>query len=130
MNRFISSLIGLLTGCFCCCGQQKYKSVDVEVFGQIIADDSVQTVDVRTAEEFAEGHIDVNGVKNIDFRQADFMKQATKRLDNSRTVAVYCRSGRRSADAARLLSEAGYTVVDLKGGIIEWQRQGRKTTSP
>lgn len=130
MNRFISSLIGLLTGCFCCCGQQKYKSVDVEVFGQIIADDSVQAVDVRTAEEFAEGHIDVKGVKNIDFRQADFMRQATERLEKSRTVAVYCRSGRRSADAARLLSAAGYTVVDLKGGIIEWQRQGRKTTSP
>lgn len=128
MSKFTISLMGLVTLFSSCFGQSNFKTVDVETFEKCIADKGVQTVDVRTADEYREGHIDVKGVVNIDFKQADFMQQAEQRLDKSRTVAVYCRSGRRSADAANLLSKAGYKVVDLKGGIIEWQEKGRKIT--
>lgn len=117
-----------MTGCLCCCGQQKYKNVDVCEFEKNIAADSVQTVDVRTTGEYDEGHIAVMGVLNIDAMKADFMEIATEKLDKSRPVAVYCRSGRRSEEAAMKLSEAGYNVINLKGGILEWQKSGRKTT--
>lgn len=128
MNRLVLSIIGIITGCFSCCGQQKFRTADVSEFERYISSDSMQTVDVRTADEYKEGHIDAKGVVNIDVRLENFMESAAGKLDKSRPVAVYCRSGRRSAEAARQLSEAGYTVIDLKGGILEWQKQGRKTT--
>jgi len=128
MNRLVLSIIVIFTGCISCCGQQKFRTVEACEFEHYIASDSVQTVDVRTADEYKEGHIDAKGVINIDAKDADFMKTAAGKLDKSRPVAVYCRGGRRSAEAARILSEAGYRVIDLKGGILEWQEQGKKTT--
>ena len=55
------------------------------------------------------------------------MTKARKILKKNKPVAVYCRSGRRSADAAQLLAEEGYKVIDLDGGIIEWEKRGKKT---
>ncbi|MDE5976124.1 MAG: rhodanese-like domain-containing protein, partial [Muribaculaceae bacterium] len=43
------------------------------------------------------------------------------RLDKSKPVAVYCRSGKRSADAANLLSSEGFKVTNLLGGILAWE---------
>lgn len=127
MNRLIFSIIGFFTGGLCCCGQHNFKTVDADEFEHIISADGVQVVDVRTSGEFSEAHIEANGIMNIDVKQHDFMAQAKERLSKSRPVAVYCRSGRRSADAAGMLSEEGYNVTDLKGGILEWQKRGKKT---
>lgn len=127
MNRLILSIIGFFTGGLWCCGQHNFKTADADEFEHVISADGVQVVDVRTAEEFGKAHIKANGLMNIDVRQPDFMAQAKERLSKSLPVAVYCRSGRRSADAARLLSEEGYNVTDLKGGILEWQKRGKKT---
>ena len=68
----------------------------------LIKESGVSLVDVRTAEEYSEGHI--SGAINIDFRQKDFMEKAKSLLDKSKKIAVYCRSGRRSASAASLSS--------------------------
>ena len=46
-------------------------------------------------------------------------------LDKQRPVAIYCRSGRRSARAASLLTEQGYTVTNLGGGVMAWQDAGK-----
>lgn len=127
MNRLILSIIGFFTGGLCYCGQHNFKTVDADEFEHVISADGVQVVDVRTAGEFSEAHIEANGIMNIDVKQHDFMAQAKERLSKSRPVAVYCRSGRRSADAAGMLSEEGYNVTDLKGGILEWQKRGKKT---
>ena len=95
--------------------------MDVENFSHYLSNDSVQLVDVRTPEEFAEGHI--AGAKNINVFDSDFVDEAEKALDKSKPVAVYCRSGKRSADAARELTENGFNVTNLEGGILAWKEQ-------
>ncbi|MBR5593944.1 MAG: rhodanese-like domain-containing protein, partial [Bacteroidaceae bacterium] len=45
-------------------------------------------------------------------------------LDKTKTLAVYCRSGRRSKAAANVLVEQGFRVVELDKGIIGWQQAG------
>mgnify|MGYP000199151007 CR=1 FL=1 len=68
-------------------------------------------IDVRTAAEYAVDH--VQGATNLDFENGDFEK-ALKNLDKSLTYSLYCHSGRRSALAAELMRNAGFTnVVDL-----------------
>lgn len=76
-------------------------------------------LDVRTADEFRGGHIP--GAVNISLQD---LPQKLKRVSTAKPVVLYCRSGNRSATAAKLLLQAGYTDVFDLGGIIEWQRQG------
>lgn len=72
-----------------------FKSVAVQEFANIIADTTtVILVDVRTAEEYGSGHIE--NALNIDVKQDDFEKNAINMLPKDKTIAVYCRSGRRS----------------------------------
>lgn len=125
MNKLLLSVMALFTGCLTSCGQQDIKSVDADEFEKTISRDGVQLLDVRTEAEFSEGHIASDKVKNIDSRQPDFIEQADGELDKGRPVAVYCRSGRRSMDAARLLAKRGFEVINLKGGILEWQEKGK-----
>lgn len=94
------------------------KTVPAAEFSQIIKADSVVLVDVRTADEFNAGHIE--GALNIDVLQDDFKTKATTSLPKSKTVAVYCRSGKRSLKAAGILAKEGYRVVNLRGGWLEW----------
>lgn len=101
----------------------EFENMDVNQFANYITNDSVQTLDVRTPDEYSEGHI--KGAVNINVYDNDFLDEATKELDKSRPVAVYCRSGKRSADAAQKLSAAGYKVTNLEGGILAWQNSGK-----
>ena len=91
---------------------------------ELLKQDSVQLVDVRTAEEFCEGHI--KNAINIDFFSHDFdFKMAA--LDNSKPLILYCRSGRRSAKSVLKLSDKDYVFIyDLKGGIIQWIFEGNQ----
>ena len=117
----------LVSGCLFSCGQQNFKTVDANEFETVISSDSVQLLDVRTKEEFNEAHIYADSIINIDKLQPDFMTKARKILKKDKIIAVYSRSGRRSADAAQLLTEEGYKVINLDGGIIEWEKRGKKT---
>lgn len=101
----------------------EFENMNVNQFANYIANDSVQTLDVRTPDEFSEGHI--KDAININVFDDDFLEEATKELDKSRPVAVYCRSGKRSADAARKLSATGYKVTNLEGGILAWLKSGQ-----
>ena len=85
----------------------------------MIADSNVVILDVRKADEFAEGHI--KGAVLIDQFQSDFVEQAKAKLPIDKTIAIYCRSGRRSANAAGKLADVGYKCVNLKGGILAWK---------
>jgi rhodanese-related sulfurtransferase len=81
-------------------------------------------VDVRTPDEFAEGHL-VNAVL-IDFFSDDFKAQAGK-LDKTKPVFVYCGTGKRSGNASKILIELGFTqVYDLDGGITAWADANKK----
>lgn len=87
----------------------------------IAQSDNVYILDVRTPQEYAQGHIP--GATQLDWLDnATFKKEAPQMLPKSDTIYVYCRSGRRSAEAADYLASLGYKVVDLDGGILGWQR--------
>lgn len=102
----------------CSNDNMNYLSVDVEEFEAAISDTTVQVLDVRTAEEYMEGHI-ARSI-NIDVKTDTFEVGANTRLDKSHTVALYCRSGRRSKKAAEILAGKGYTVTELNDGITGW----------
>ena len=125
MKKILILLLSLL-GMNACMNAQgnNFTDMDVEHFAQYITNGDVQLVDVRTPEEYAEGHIE--GARNIDVFDDDFLEEAQKSLDKSRPVAVYCRSGKRSADAARKLSANGFQVTNLEGGIIAWKENREK----
>lgn len=103
-----------------------YKTVGVDEFEQLAHQaDSVVVLDVRTPQEFAEGHL--RRAVAIDINDSSFLSTALERLPMEKTIAVYCRSGRRSAKAAALLAAKGYIVVNLDGGIIAWNKAGKET---
>ena len=77
-------------------------------------------LDVRTPEEFSQSHLPE--AVNIDFNTPEFLATVEKQIPVDRNIAVYCRSGRRSLEAANKLSAAGYNVVDLEGGILNWEK--------
>lgn len=80
----------------------------------------VQLVDVRRPNEFLEGHIE--GALNIDFLEDGFAQKVEHKLDKDKPVMLYCRSGRRSAAAARELEALGFKeIYDLEGGFLQWQ---------
>ena len=101
-----------------------FATVGVEEFQAFIANPVVKLVDVRSQDEFDEGHI--AGALLVDVSDGDFVEKAMAQLDKQRPVAVYCRSGRRSARAANLLAAQGYQVTNLAGGVLAWQDAGKK----
>lgn len=126
MKRFITCLLATIR-LTTACGQHNYEDVDVQAFKSLTEEQDIILLDVRTAEEFAEGHIE--GAINIDQGQDSFMEKAKAALSVDRTIAIYCRSGRRSASAAGRLAADGYKCVNLKGGIIAWKEAGMYVTT-
>lgn len=122
--RLIASLCGVLCSWACSFGQSQFKNVDVAYFETFIKEKDVAVLDVRTAAEFEEFHI--AGAVNIDVLDSDFLVKVQKVLSSDKKIGVYCRSGRRSANAAKILSAAGFKVVNLEGGIIGWRASGRE----
>lgn len=104
-----------------CNSNDNIISVSASEFDRKIKSDSVLLLDVRTPQEYAEGHID--GAMNINVQSDDFQRIAEKKLSKDSTILVYCRSGRRSMNAAEILTGLGYNVINLKGGIIEWKEE-------
>ena len=122
MKKFLTCLLATL-GLSTACGQENFENVNVQGFSELIADTNVVILDVRTASEFAEGHIE--GAINIDQAESDFIEKAKSTLPLDKKIAIYCRSGRRSANAAGRLAVEGYQCVNLKGGILAWKEAGK-----
>lgn len=79
-------------------------------------------IDVRTPEEYAEGHIE--NAANIDFR-ADNFEDRIGELDRDKTYVIYCRSGVRSAGARDVMEELGFKeVYNVLEGITGWTDAG------
>ena len=126
MKKFIVCLLASL-GMDAACAQASYENVDVKGFAALMNDPNVVVLDVRRADEFRKGHLE--GAMNIDQAQSDFVQKAKEVLTTDRIIAVYCRSGRRSASAAGRLAAEGYKVVNLKGGILAWQEAKMPVTT-
>jgi len=89
-----------------------------------VSQPSAMVLDVRTPEEFAQGH--VPGARNLpvqELAQRFTELGADKHVD----IIVYCRSGARSALAARMLVEQGFTRVTDIGSINNWRGPGAHT---
>ena len=97
MKKLLTCLLAVL-GLNTACGQGNFENTDVQGFAELVADTNVVVLDVRTAAEFAEGHLE--RAINIDYHQSDFVEKAKATLPLDKKIAVYCRSGRRSAGAA------------------------------
>lgn len=127
MKKILLSATAFVASCLMACGQKMYKDADVEGFARMVGQDTVQVVDVRTPEEFKAGHI--ARAVNINVFDNDFMQQVKEKVDKRRPVAVYCRSGKRSAKAAQEMGAMGYKVTNLKGGILKWKEEGKETVN-
>jgi rhodanese-related sulfurtransferase len=81
--------------------------------------ENVVIIDVRTPDEFNAGHI--KNALLMDYLDTDTFKQQIKSLDTTKTYILYCRTGKRSFNAAILMQEQGIKrVSDLKSGISKW----------
>lgn len=118
--------ISLLTSC--AQPQQEVQTVSPqEVYDAVYNKDdtSLQLVDVRTAEEYGVSHL--KDAQNICVTEDDFQEKV-KTLDKDKPVYVYCKSGGRSARAAKILADLGFTqIYDLDGGITAWEEDGLET---
>jgi len=111
---FLSSLFGVKEET-----SNNITILDKNAFKQAISTKKVQLVDVRTSSEYNGGHI--NKAINIDFFNAQNFQKQFEKLDKTKPVYLYCRSGARSQKAARKLSGMGFTeIIDLKGGYSSW----------
>ena len=110
-----------------CVQADECTSLEAEEFASLAAEDGVVLLDVRTPQEYAEGHL--AGATNIDVSAPDFTARLAD-LDPDATYAVYCRSGNRSQTAMALMADAGLThAADLAGGIGAWQSAGLDVTT-
>ncbi|MFD2550333.1 rhodanese-like domain-containing protein [Bizionia sediminis] len=106
-------------------GVQVVSTQDVQA---LLADNTVQRVDIRTPKEFAAGAI--SGFQNINFLAPSF-NAAIQKLNPQQPILIYCQLGGRSALCAQKLKEAGFkTIYDYKGGMAAWTQAGLKVVTP
>ena len=131
MNVFVA-FAAALSMISCTNGQNKSadgaiaENVNVEEFAKHM--DGAQLLDVRTPEEWSEGIIEGATLANI--YDADFDAKLAK-LDKTKPVAVYCKSGGRSGEAMAKMQKMGFKeVYNLKGGIGAWNGANKPTVKP
>ena len=101
---------------------EAFKNIPIEEFDHLRKSNDVQLVDVRTAEEVANGRIE--GSVNMDFKGSDF-SSLLETLDKDKLVLLYCASGARSGRALELMKNSGFKeVYNLDGGLKAWQAAG------
>jgi rhodanese-related sulfurtransferase len=99
------------------------KHVDAAEAAKLVAAKKVTVLDVRTAEEFADGHIE--GAVNADFTGKDFAKQAAA-VDKATPVLVHCAAGGRSTRSLPQLEALGFKILyHLDGGLGAWTDAGK-----
>lgn len=100
---------------------EEVKVISVEEVREAMGNGEFQLIDVRTIEEFGEGHL--KNAKNICVTDDDFKEKVAK-LNRDEPVYLYCRSGKRSARAGEILREMGFTeIYDMDGGILKWNEE-------
>lgn len=98
----------------------KIYNVSAVDFQKVAQMKKVSLVDIRTPQEFAQGHI--KNAINIDWYQRSF-RDLIQDIPKDKPIAIYCRSGNRTSKAANLLQSLGFQeVVNLNYGIVDWQR--------
>lgn len=105
------------------CGKNSNDPVSYQEFEKVVQlEHPLMILDIRTPEEYATGYIP--GAVNINFYDEDFLAKVEQAVSKDEEIALYCRSGRRSAEATKALCDKGYKIVELEGGILAWE-EGR-----
>ncbi len=98
-----------------------YLDLSVPEFKAKMSDSDIVLFDVRTPKETAEGKIE--GAMEIDFR-ADGFSEKLDELDKDKTYLIYCRSGARSGNTCKMMSQKGFgNLFNLDGGYIAWSKE-------
>ena len=121
MKKIIPVLMSLMLLGGCGAGEEKpgYRQINAEEAAAMMEKESGYVIlDVRTAQEYRDRHIP--GAINIDVNSSDFAERCLKVLKRGETAAVYCRSGRRSKNAANILSAKWASIIELNGGFLSW----------
>ena len=128
MNIKLMGILIMLCSLFGCSSAQTqgFKSLTVDEYAKVIEDTAIVRLDVRTAEEYADGHI-ANTI-NIDVLKDDFEKKTKASLPKDKVIAVNYRSGKRSKNAARILVKNGFKVIELDAGYNDWLAKGMPVT--
>jgi len=99
-----------------------FESIDAkQAIALLESDDNVTLLDVRTIQEYKEGHLRDATLIPVGalFQNLGMIKQ-----DKNKRILVYCRTGSRSVSASRILEENGFTPLNVNGGIIQLMSEG------
>ena len=99
-----------------------FQSIDAKQAIVLIEnDDNISLLDVRTIEEYKEGHL-----RDATLIPVQVLSQnlGMLKMDKKKKIIVYCRSGNRSVSASRILEDNGFTPINVKGGILSLQGAG------
>ena len=123
INAILTFLVIIILSVISYKAQEQKSDVtilSIEKAKSIFAEDPEAVfLDVRTPEEFKDGHIE--GAVLINFFDTDF-KQQVATLDKDKPVYIYCRSGNRSQKAGDILTQMGFKeVYDIEEGYIGWE---------
>ena len=112
-------LIPLLVGCSGDHPENTYEQISpAEAKALMVSEEGYVILDVRTPEEYAAGHI-AGAILIPDYEIRE--KAQNILTDKDQLILVYCRSGRRSKNAANELAALGYTNIKEFGGINDWK---------
>ncbi|WP_232819570.1 rhodanese-like domain-containing protein [Exiguobacterium sp. TNDT2] len=99
--------------------ESEITKIDVETLQNRLENEEITLLDVREVEEYEGGHI--GGAVNAPLSS---LNETELPYPKDEPIYVICRSGNRSAQAAQLLNERGYTeIYDVSGGMIAWEQQ-------
>ena len=117
MNKYFFLLFSLLV--FSQENTQVYEVLSYDDFKNQINNDNVLLFDIRTMDEFNSGHL--KGSINIDFYEEKLFDKFFKKVNKSKPIYIYCRSGNRSKKSSEKLKKLGFVkIVDLEGGYKNW----------
>ena len=98
--------------------------VKADAAAKLVQEKKVTVLDIRTADEFGEGHI--AGAQNIDFLQGAEFEAKIKELDKTKPYLVHCQSGGRSGRSLKVFKSLGFEkIYHLDGGFGDWQAAGK-----
>ncbi len=109
------------------CNSQKTTQptvIDLKTLKTHVIGKDVQLVDVRTPEEYSEGHID--DATNINIMDSETFIEKMQLLDKEKPIYLYCKMGGRSKKASEKLKELGFkSIFDYSGGYSEWSTKNK-----
>lgn len=123
MKQLFTTLLAMLGLCSAC-QSQDIPTLDPQAYEEALRSDTdALLIDVRQPKEYAEGHL--SGAQQLNVLDEATFQTGIAALDKSKHYYIYCRSGRRSHNAATQMKAIGLQVTDLKGGITAWQAAGK-----